>query len=177
MKKILILIVLFATLFTTSCDKMNRYTGDTTMEKNGVEWSGNNYAYNRDNTDYKSFSLDSRVEISSSIVEKLSIFKIPCEEGTFYLSKTGALTRDSLIGATLDRILESDQLTGAWSLPEEPDSSNYIQITFYDECNGTIEGNFNCTLFGVTLGPNQPLTPDTVYITNGYFEGRIDNEW
>ncbi len=173
MKKVIILLL----VLTLGCDKLTRHCGDTTMDKNGVSWSGTNVAYNRDNTGFKSFSLDSRAEISTSRVEKLDIFKIPCKEGTFYLSKTNAIINDSLTGAGLTRTLEGDQLIGGWSLPEEPDSSNYIQVTFYDECNGRVEGYFNCTLMGYTLEPYDTIVLDTIHLTNGWFEAKIDNEW
>ncbi len=170
MKKILCLIIVFTFI---SCNKNKVHEGNTTAFKNGEEWNVSNVIRpKRPLSDY--FKVSSRTFDSfGAIEEDLDIFKIPYDTGKYYLHQTNGVTDDSLVGANLLVFLEGDQLIGGWGIPEEPDSSNYVHITFYDECTREVEGTFNCTLVGNTI---DGTGPDTIRFTDGRFEGKISQE-
>lgn len=100
----------------------------------------------------------------------LNIYKIPYGVGKYYLHRANPTVDDSLTGISLLQYLEVDQLIGGWGVEEEPDSSNYIDISFYDESTGEVEGTFNFTLSGRTIFTYER---DTLRFTDGRFEGRI----
>jgi len=157
-----------------SCGKDNkRYEGEATALMNGEDWKAISIVL--PNT-----PLDNYFEIYLKTLdnfgdtkERLNVFKIPYETGKYYLHDTNGNLNDSLSGASYTTFLEGDQLTGAWGIEGESDSSNYIDITYYDESTGEVEGIFNCTLVGNTI---LDTGPDTIRFTDGWFEGRINED-
>ncbi len=164
----------FIILFFLGCHKNKACEGEGTAFKNGEPW----YARSLTTPD-KPFSDDffavnlRTFDNLGDVKEKLRFFKIPYKTGTYYLNSTNSLVNDSLFGSNFTTFLEGDQLTGAWGIPEESDSSNYVHITFYDECTREVEGMFNCTLVGGTI---DGTGPDTIRFTDGRFEGKISQE-
>jgi len=175
MKKILLCVLLFI-FICFSCRKGGRRCrGEVTVLLNEDAWKapavrmGPDIPF--DNYFFVGFgTLDDFGDVEQS----LTFFKIPYKAGKYYLHRTNPLVDDSLSGVSLRQFLEGDQFIGAWDLEEEPDSSNYIHITHYDERTDEVKGTFNCTLVGGTLFSTEF---DTLHFTNGRFEGRIcDND-
>ena len=159
------IIFLISSILILSCGKDSRYIGDTTALKNGEHWDGFN--------EMKPMrSLDNYFRITSATGEIggdhdiLRIFKLPYQESKHIVHRTNGVTNDSLVGVSYGTTVGGDQPTGGWNVPEVIDSSNYVEITFYDEDSGEVEGVFNLTLVG---GPE----PDTVRFENGQFKGKI----
>ncbi len=163
MKNIILFLIFTLAL---SCGRDNRHRGDTNALKNGENWDGFNEMRPMNSMEEYFYIVSATGEISGNH-DKLSIFKLPYEEGRHTVHRTGNNTIDSLVGVAYVTIAGGDQPTGGWNVPEIPDSSNYVEITFYDECTQEVEGFFNLTLVG------GPIPPDTVHFENGHFEGKI----
>ncbi len=173
MKKLLCYLALLGLIIITGCRKENKnHVCDTTALRNGDEWEANSITFqHRLFPEY--FNLRAGTDISDDRDDKLDIHKIPYKTGIHYMYRGSAIENDSLVGADYYTYIGGDQITGSWSISEIPDSSNYIHITFYDECTRKVEGTFNCTLVGTSF---DGTAPDTIRFTDGRFEGKISEE-
>ncbi len=170
MKELFCYFVLLGLIIIIGCNKENKnHVCDTTALKNGDKWEANSITFqHRLFPEY--FNLRAGTDISDDRDDVLDIYKIPFKTGIHYIYRNNAIDNDSLVGAHYYTYIGGDQRTGSWLMSETPDSSNYIHITFYDECSRKVEGIFNCTLVGTSLDGTEP---DTIRFTNGWFEGKI----
>ena len=154
-----------------SCRKDGKHCeGEATVFLNGEEWRASS-------TMNPDAQLDNYFRIKfltfddlGDVEKKLSISNIPYKVGKYYLYRSNLFIGDSLTTVSLSQYLEGDQQIGAWGLEEDPDSANYVDISFYDEWTGEVEGTFNFTLSGRTIFTYER---DTLRFTDGWFEGRI----
>ena len=162
------IILLITSILIISCEKDNRHQGATTALINGENWDGFNEMKPMSNMEEYFYIASATGDIEGNH-DILSIFKLPYQEGRYIVHRTNGVTNDSLVGVSYNEVIGGDQYVGGGNVPEIPDSSNYVEITFYDECSQKVEGIFNLTLVG---GPE----PDTIRFENGQFEGKISDD-
>jgi len=106
---------------------------------------------------------------SGLLTKEFSISKLPVEVGKYELVRR--IPDQSLaLGATSFYTTEHDILNNAYHLNEQDDIEDFIEFTEINEVTREVKGNFQASFYVDTLIQFDATQPDTLIITNGYFE-------
>jgi hypothetical protein len=179
MKKPLFFLLLLLSLTTCRKDSVfdeHGFYGEGSAKLNGVPWTGKTGVFFTDvfcqPDSCIAINLYNRNE-SGALRGKITFNHVPLRTGRQTLNYVWPLSKDVLCTLSYSEFTsDGDVITGDYSVFEQNDD-NYLDISELNLKTGNISGKFQATVVRDSFWTFAGHHPDTIWIMEGAFKGRI----